>query len=58
MLPMIDTHQHLWDLEQFFLPWLQWEGMDPCGRVISSATIWKPRPHAMSVPDPKGESNG
>ena len=29
MLPMIDTHQHLWDLEQFSLPWLQWEGMDP-----------------------------
>ena len=29
MLPMIDTHQHLWDLEQFSLPWLQWERMDP-----------------------------
>ncbi len=29
MLSMIDTHQHLWDLEQFSLSWLQWEGMDP-----------------------------
>ena len=23
------SHQHLWDLEQFSLPWLQWERMDP-----------------------------
>ena len=22
MLPIIDTHQHLWDLNQFNLPWL------------------------------------
>ena len=27
MLPIVDTHQHLWDLAQFALPWLEDEGM-------------------------------
>ena len=29
MLPIVDTHQHLWDLAQFALPWLEGEGMEP-----------------------------
>ena len=29
MLPIVDTHQHLWDLVQFALPWLEGEGMEP-----------------------------
>ena len=29
MLPIVDTHQHLWDLAQFSLPWLEDEGMEP-----------------------------
>jgi len=27
MLPMIDTHQHLWDVTKFKLPWLPKEGL-------------------------------
>ncbi len=29
MLPIVDTHQHIWDLAQFALPWLEGEGMEP-----------------------------
>ena len=29
MLPIVDTHQHMWDLAQFALPWLESEGMEP-----------------------------
>ena len=29
MIPIVDTHQHLWDLAQFALPWLEGEGMEP-----------------------------
>ncbi|MYF92740.1 MAG: amidohydrolase, partial [Gemmatimonadetes bacterium] len=29
MIPIVDTHQHMWDLAQFALPWLESEGMDP-----------------------------
>ena len=28
MLPIVDTHQHMWDLAQFALPWLEGEGME------------------------------
>lgn len=29
MLPIVDTHQHLWDLAQFALPWLEDAGTGP-----------------------------
>ncbi len=29
MLPVIDTHQHLWDTAQFSLPWLDSDGIEP-----------------------------
>ena len=28
MLPIIDTHQHLWDIHQFSLPWLASDGIE------------------------------
>ena len=35
MLPIIDTHQHLWDLEKFNLPWLA--GAPPLNRSYVTA---------------------
>ena len=29
MHPIVDTHQHLWDMDQFILPWLDSEGVEP-----------------------------
>ena len=29
MLPIIDTHQHMWDLTRFSLPWLEGPGAEP-----------------------------
>ena len=29
MLPIIDTHQHMWDLTRFSLPWLEGTGAEP-----------------------------
>ncbi|WP_299468914.1 amidohydrolase family protein [uncultured Gimesia sp.] len=31
-IPVIDTHQHLWDLDLFDLPWLESPGVDPLRR--------------------------
>lgn len=31
-MPVIDTHQHLWDLDLFQLPWLDSPGVDPLRR--------------------------
>ena len=33
MLPIIDTHQHLWDLQKFTLPWL--DGIDALNKTHS-----------------------
>ena len=29
MLSIVDTHQHLWDMAQFSLPWLAGDGVEP-----------------------------
>ena len=29
MLSIVDTHQHLWDMAQFSLPWLASDGVEP-----------------------------
>ena len=29
MLPIVDTHQHIWNLAQFALPWLEGTGTEP-----------------------------
>jgi len=31
-MPVIDTHQHLWDLDLFQLPWLDSPGVGPLRR--------------------------
>ena len=33
MIPIIDTHQHMWDLKEFSLPWL--EGVDQLNKSYS-----------------------
>jgi L-fuconolactonase len=32
VIPIIDTHQHLWDLDKFNLPWVKKPGADPLNR--------------------------
>ena len=55
MLPIVDTHQHMWDLAQFALPWLEGEGIEPLrknylmsdylaaaeGAALPAPSIWK-----------------
>lgn len=40
-VPVIDTHQHLWDLDLFELPWLQLPGMDVLRRSFRMSDYWE-----------------
>jgi L-fuconolactonase len=36
-LPIVDTHQHLWDLKLFTLPWMKGEEVEPINRSFVSS---------------------
>lgn len=40
-LPIVDTHQHLWDLEKFNLPWTTNEGIEVLNRSYKTADYLK-----------------
>jgi predicted TIM-barrel fold metal-dependent hydrolase len=40
-IPLVDTHQHLWDLQRFTLPWLQGDGDHPLRRNFLMADYLK-----------------
>jgi len=40
-IPIIDTHQHLWDLEKFELPWTMGEGVESLNRSYVTADYLK-----------------
>lgn len=40
-LPIVDTHQHLWDLEKFDLPWTTGEGLEPLKRSFVTSDYLK-----------------